>query len=109
MILCIYAHIYIYVHIHTYCIHIDICVYSLCAYMYIRRYVYTAVYIVCRGTYEYYPGTRSYLGTALIPNERSTKRRDFGTFPSITPSCTAHESLEMPPNAAARCSDTSST
>ena len=40
-------------------------------------------------------------GTALIPNERSTKRRDFGTFPSITPSCTAHESLEMPPNAAA--------
>jgi hypothetical protein len=49
------------------------------------------------------------LSTALIPNEKSTKRRDFGTFPSITPSCTAHESLEMPPNATARCSDTSST
>ena len=48
-------------------------------------------------------------GTGLKPNERSTKRRDFGTSPSITPSCTTHESLEMPPNAAARCSDTSSS
>ena len=48
-------------------------------------------------------------GTGLKPNERSTKRRDFGTSPSITPSCTAHELLEMPPNAEARCSDTSST